>query len=105
MHWEPKLGTGWLDKLDAEGRTHWGLMLDGTERGPLLFVTVLDDDVFEIGYSPRSFEYELPSGHHIQRIGRDFSVAAWSVRGFARDGNGVLRLRLQARAMGPVQKF
>ncbi len=78
--WEPKPGTGWHPRI-RDGRMHYGLMLDPhNEYGATLFVTLDTDDLFIIGYSPRSFEYACPGPQHIQRIELDFNVPAWRVK-------------------------
>lgn len=93
--WKPKPGTGWHRRV-RDDRVHYGLMLEpGNEDGPCLFLTLLDDDVFEIGYSNESFEYQCPLPQHIQRIELDFEVPAWAVKGVIRNP-GRVALQLQA---------
>jgi len=82
MTWEPKAGTGWR-KGGRKGTNSWGLMLEDDQTGPVLFVTVHADDVFEIARSPSSFVYECPGPADIGRVERDFGVYGWSVSGFS----------------------
>lgn len=95
--YEPKPGAGWRKKVRADGRSAYGLMLEeGNEAGPCLFVALLDDDVFEIGYSPTSFKYQLPGPAQIRRVELDFGVKGWSVKGFGERKGQPATLLLQA---------
>jgi hypothetical protein len=100
MTWEPKEGTGWHGRMQPDGGMSYGLMLEArNERGPCLFVHLLDDDIFEIASSPSDFVYECPGFADIQRVELDFNVNAWSVKGFKETDDG-RRVALLLQAVG-----
>lgn len=99
--WEPKPGTGWHKRV-KDGHVHYGLMLeDGNEYGHVIFVKLLDDDVFRIGYSPGSGEYACPGFAQLQRVELDFSVPGWSVVGVEEFAEGGANVLLRAVRMKP----
>lgn len=97
MTWEPKPGTGWRRGKTPSGLASFGLMLEPeNEAGACLFVTLHEDDLFEIARSPRSFVYEIPTMGDIQRVELDFAVPAWRVKGFTEAKGERRALVLQA---------